>query len=432
MRQAGEQPKGYPSDLTDAQWQVIAPHLPQDVPGRRGRPRIWPLRRIIEAILYLDRAGCAWRYLPSDYPPWGTVYGYFAAWRDDGTLARLHDALRAQVRAAAGRDAEPTAAVIDSQSVRAADTVPKATRGWDNAKKVNGRKRHIAVDSAGLLLAVVITAASVQDRDAARPLLWNLHRTSRRIRLVWADAVYAGKLTAWAAALKMRLQIVARRNPHTFEVLPRRWVVERTFAWISKHRRTVRDYERLPASHEAMILWAMTALMASRLTQPAHLSNTHLGPSAAEQRERPGRHPRLPPPARQGAQRHQRHIAQRRLLEGEAERGLRRRGAVHAGHDWARCLVDRPPPAADDHDAPGRVPGDLPGNRSEPQAGQLAVPAAAHHDHLGGAAALAQHPRGRPGDERGADPARSQHRLGVGQPAGQDLLTVLPGQIGKN
>ena len=277
MHRAAEQARGYPSDLTDAQWQVIAPHLPAYVPGRRGRPRVWPLRAIVEAILYLDRAGCAWRYLPSDYPPWGTVYGYFAAWRDDGTLARLHDALRAQVRAAAGRDAGPTAAVIDSQSVRAADTVPKASRGWDNAKKVNGRKRHIAVDAMGLLLAVVITAASVQDRDAARPLLWNLHRSCRRIRLIWADAVYAGKLTTWAATMKMTLQIVARRNPHAFEVLPRRWVVERTFAWISKHRRTVRDCERLPASHEAMILWAMIALMTRRLAQPAHLSDAHQG-----------------------------------------------------------------------------------------------------------------------------------------------------------
>jgi putative transposase len=198
------------------------------------------------------------------------VYGYFAAWRDDGTLARLPDVLRARVRAAAGRNAEPTAAVIDSQSVRAADTVPKASRGWDSAKKVNGRKRHIAVDATGLLLAVVITAASVQDRDAARPLLWNLHRACRRTRLVWADAVYAGKLAAWAAALKMSLQIVSRRNPHAFEVLPRRWVVERTFAWISKYRRTVRDYERLPASHEAMIIWAMIALMTRRLAQPTH------------------------------------------------------------------------------------------------------------------------------------------------------------------
>ena len=267
--------RGYPSDLTDAQWQVIEPYLPVQAPGGRGRPRVWPLRTITEAILYLDRAGCAWRYLPADFPPWRTVYGYFAAWRDDGTLARLHDALRAQVRAAAGRNAEPTAAIIDSQSVRAAGTVPRASRGRDNAKKVNGRKRHIAVDALGLVLAVVITAASVQDRDAARPLLRNLHRSSRRIRLIWADAVYTRKLDAWAAAMKMTLCIIARRQPHAFEVLPRRRVVERTFAWLSKHRRTVRDSATLPASHEAMILWAMTALMARRLAQPTRLSNAH-------------------------------------------------------------------------------------------------------------------------------------------------------------
>jgi transposase len=261
--------RGYPSDLTDAQWQVIAPYLPADQAGRRGRPRIWPVRRIVEAILYLDRTGCAWRYLPADFPPWKTVYGYFAAWRDDGTLRRLHDGLRAQVRAAAGRNAEPTAAVIDSQSVRAADTVPKASRGWDNAKKINGRKRHIAVDTGGLLLAVVITAANVQDRDGARPLLWNLHHACTRIVLVWADAGYATrKLAAWAVAMKMTIEVVAKRDRHIFEVLPRRWVVERTFAWISKHRRTVRDYEHLPASHEAMITWAMIALMTRRLTQP--------------------------------------------------------------------------------------------------------------------------------------------------------------------
>ena len=288
----------YPSDLTDGQWQVIASHLPADRPGRRGRPRIWPLRVIVEAILYLDRTGCPWRYLPGSFPPWPTVYGYFAAWRDDGTLAAVHAALRAQVRAAAGRDTEPTAAIIDSQSVRAADTVPRASRGWDNAKKVNGRKRHIAVDAMGLLLAVVITAASVQDRDAARPLLWNLHRSSRHIRLIWADAVYTGKLSAWAASMKMTLCIVARRQPHTFEVLPRRWVVERTFAWISKHRRTVRDYETLPASHEAMILWAMIALMTRRLTQPAELSNAHSASVRPGRWWTASRNSRIPAPGR--------------------------------------------------------------------------------------------------------------------------------------
>jgi len=268
-RSPGWQARRYPSDLTDPQWQVIAGYLPRYRPGGRGRPRIWPLRQIVDAILYVDRTGCPWRYLPASFPPWQTVYGYFAAWRDDGTLARLHGELRAQVRAAAGRDAQPTAAVIDSQSVRAADTVPKATRGWDAAKKVNGRKRHIAVDATGLLLDVVITAASVQDRDAARPLLWNLRRACPRVRLAWADSGYqAHRLTAWATALRITLQIVRRPDDlHTFTVLPRRWVVERTFAWISKHRRTVRDYETLPASHEAMILWAMTALMTRRLAR---------------------------------------------------------------------------------------------------------------------------------------------------------------------
>jgi transposase len=264
----------YPSDLADAEWAVIGPLLPAAREGGRGRPLVHSRRVIVEAILYVDRTGCAWRYLPADFPPWRTVYGYFARWRDDGTVQQVHDRLRALARKAAGREPEPSAAVIDSQSVRAADTVPRASRGWDNAKKVNGRKRHIAVDTAGLLLGVVITAASVQDRDGARPLLWNLHRACRRIRLVWADAGYAGKLTTWAqASLHLGVAIVRRREAHTFQVLPRRWVVERTFAWISKHRRTVRDYERLPASHEAMITWAMIALMARRLAhQPSPIT----------------------------------------------------------------------------------------------------------------------------------------------------------------
>ena len=256
--------RGYPSDLSDAEWAVIGPLLPGR--SRRGRPLVHPRRVIVDAILYVNRTGCAWRYLPKDFPPWRTVYGYFASWRDNGVLDRLHNRLRDAVRAAAGRDPQPTAAVIDSQSVRAADTVPKASRGWDNAKKVNGRKRHIAVDTAGLVLAVVVTAASVQDRDAAKPLLWNLARACNRIRLAWADAGYAGKLVSWASTtLKVTVEIVRKRDAHAFEVLPRRWVVERTLAWITSHRRCARDYERLPASHEAMILWAMIALMTQRL-----------------------------------------------------------------------------------------------------------------------------------------------------------------------
>jgi transposase len=287
MRPAPGQPtrgravRRYPSDLTDGEWAVIATVLPAPLAGGRGRPALWPRRVITDAILYVVRTGCAWRYLPSEYPPWRTVYGYFATWRADGTLDAVHDALRAQVRAAASRGVAPSAAVIDSQSVRAADTVPRASRGWDNAKKVNGRKRHIAVDTLGLVLAVVVTPASVQDRDGARPLLWQLRASHRAPRLAWADAGYTRKITDWATTtLHLTIRIVHKRDPHTFQVLPRRWVVERTFAWLSKHRRCVRDYERLPEHHEAVIKWAMIALMARRLArgapaaQPARAAQT--------------------------------------------------------------------------------------------------------------------------------------------------------------
>jgi transposase len=225
----------------------------------------------VDAIRYLIHNGCVWRALPADFPPWRTVYGLYQRWNASGVTAALHDALRAQARMAAGRDAEPTAAVIDSQSVRAAPTVPKASRGWDNAKKVNGRKRHIAVDTTGLLLEVLITPASVQDRDAARPLLFNLTRARRRVRRAWADGGYAGKLLPWAATwLNLAVEIVKRPDAlHTFQILPRRWVVERTLAWITSYRRCARDYERLPAHHEAMILWAMITLMTRRLARPS-------------------------------------------------------------------------------------------------------------------------------------------------------------------
>ena len=263
--------RGYPSDVSDAEWSLIEPLLPAPawLSAAGGRPEAHPRREIVNAIRYLVRSGCSWRQLPADFPPWQTVYHHFNQWTADGTTSRLHDGLRAQVRVAAGRDPEPTVAVIDSQSVRAADTVPRASRGWDQAKKVNGRKRHIAVDALGLIITIVVTAASVQDRDAARPLLWNLHRAARRVRLVWADGGYADKLVRWAhAALKLTVQVVRRPDDlHTFQVLPRRWVVERTFAWISKFRRTVRDYERLPQHHEAMIQWAMIAIMARRLAR---------------------------------------------------------------------------------------------------------------------------------------------------------------------
>jgi len=265
-------PRRYPSDTSDAEWALIAPLLP--VPawqaGRGGRPEVHCRRAVVDAIRYVIHNGCVWRAVPADFPPWRTVYGLYQRWNATGATVALHDALRAAARRTAGRAVEPTAAVIDSQSVRAAATVPRSSRGWDAAKKVNGRKRHIAVDTGGLLLEVLVTPASVQDRDAAWPLLWNLTRSRRRVRRAWADSVYAGKLLPWAATwLKLTVEIVKRpENLHTFQVLPRRWVVERTLAWITSYRRCARDYERLPAHHEAAVYWAMIAIMTRRLALP--------------------------------------------------------------------------------------------------------------------------------------------------------------------
>jgi transposase len=187
----------------------------------------------------------------------------------------MHDDLRERIRLAAGRTRQPTAAIIDSQSVKGSEMVTRAGHGYDAGKKINGTKRHLAVDTIGLLLTVLVTAASVQDRDAAKPLLWNLRRFFPSIRLAWADGGYAGKLVTWAKTrLRLTLEIVKRPDDlHTFQVLPRRWVVERTLSWITRHRRTVRDYERLPAHHETYVYWSMIIVMTRRLArQPSHAS----------------------------------------------------------------------------------------------------------------------------------------------------------------
>jgi transposase len=217
-------PRRYPSDTTDAELALLEPLLPPPASGRGhgGRPEAHHRRDIIDAIRHVAHNGCVWRALPCDFPPWRTVYGFYWRWNASGATTMLHDQLRAQLRLAAGRNPTPSAAIIDSQSVRAADTVPRRSRGFDAAKKVNGRQRHLAVDTLGLLLAIVVTAASVQDRDGARPLLWRLRLGGRGIRLVWADAAYAGRLVAWAAAaLRLRVVIVRRQLAHAFEVLPR-------------------------------------------------------------------------------------------------------------------------------------------------------------------------------------------------------------------
>ena len=264
-------PRRYPSDMSEAEWAVCEPSLPPPawLAGRGGRPASWCMRDIVDAVRYLTHNGPVWRALPADFPPSGTVYWWAGKWQADGSTARMHDDLRERVRLAAGRAAVPTAAVIDSQSVKGSEMIARARRGYDAGKKINGTKRHIAVDTGGLLLAILVTAASVQDRDAARPLLWNLRRAFPTIALAWADGGYAGKLVTWARTrLRLTLQIVKRPDDlHTFKVLPRRWVVERTLAWITRHRRTVRDYERLPARHETYVHWAMIMVMTRRLAR---------------------------------------------------------------------------------------------------------------------------------------------------------------------
>lgn len=256
--------QAYPSDLTDGQWSVIEALVPAVRSG--GRPGKHPRREIVNAILYVVRSGCSWRQLPHDFPPWATVFWYFKQWRADGTVDRIHDRLRAQVRDGAGRDPMASAGIVDAQSVKAVDTLGAASRRFDVGKKVNGRKRHIVVDTMGLLLAV-ITTASVQDRDGARTVLDRVRFTMPSIALIWADGGYAEQLVDWVKrVLRVHVQIV--RKPlgiKTFQVLPRRWVVERTFAWIVKCRRLDHDYERLPDHSEAMIKWAMIGLMTRRL-----------------------------------------------------------------------------------------------------------------------------------------------------------------------
>jgi transposase len=261
----------YPSDMTEAEWAVCEPVLPAPawLAGRGGRPAGCCMRDIVDALRYLTHNGPVWRALPADFPPAWTVYYWADKWQADGSTARMHDDLRDSVRRAAGRSPGPTAAIIDSQSVKGSEMVARRDRGFDAGKKINGTKRHIAVDVMGLLLTVLVTAASVQDRDAARPLLWNLRRAFPQVKLAWADGGYAGKLVTWAKnSLGLALQIVRRPDDlHAFQVLPRRWVVERTLSWITRHRRTVRDYERLPARHETYVYWAMITVMTRRLAR---------------------------------------------------------------------------------------------------------------------------------------------------------------------
>ncbi len=278
----------YPSDLSDGEFAVLAPHLP--APGLCGRPWKHPLREILDGIFYVIRTGCQWRCLPHEYPPWHTVYWWFARWRRDGTWERLNTALRERVRVAVGRNPQPSAGIIDSQSVKTSGV--GGLRGFDGGKKINGRKRHVLVDTLGLVLKAVVHSAEVQDRAGVPLLLEGIREQFPRLEHVWVDQGYTGSGKQWIEE-QLGWSVEVTKHPRTWErgfigvmdpvtgfrlewitvkgkkgfqgVLPRRWVVERCFAWLLHSRRLCRDYERLTSTDEALIYATMSRLMVRRL-----------------------------------------------------------------------------------------------------------------------------------------------------------------------
>ena len=256
----------YDSDLSDEQWKLIEDLVPTVKSNytKGGRPAKYERRDILNAILYVARTGCQWRLIPHDLPDWHAVYRYFIQWHMNGVFEDVNDRLRTQIRIDAGRNPEPSAGIIDSQSVKIVANI--GASGFDGAKKVNGRKRHIVTDTLGLLRTVVVHEANLSDRASAFVVLLRVRAPFRKIVRIFADQGYTGKLiTLVQVTLSMTIEIIKRNEVRIFKLLPRRWVVERTFGWFGFYRRLAKDYERYPRHSEAFVYIAMSNIMLHRL-----------------------------------------------------------------------------------------------------------------------------------------------------------------------